>query len=95
MEFTAAALGIVMLVIGLVLVLWKKKRKFERTNSAGIEQFQSFGGKLTATAFDGVLSWLSLSSLFVGLLILAMQYSETWGWIVLIPVCVVLLIFAT
>ena len=95
MDSPLTALGSIVLVIGLGLFLWRKKRKFERTNSAGIEQFQSFGGKLTATAFDGVLSWLSLSSLFVGLLILAMQYSETWGWIVLLPVCAVLLSFAT
>ena len=71
MNSGAYALGITLTVIGLGLGLWNRKRKFDRTNSAGVEQFRSFGGKMVATTFDGLLYWIALALLFVGLFILA------------------------
>lgn len=71
MDLSVYDLGIVLTVIGIGLGLWKGKRKFDRTNSAGVEQFRSFGRKTVATAFDELLSWLSLAFLGVGLLIFA------------------------
>jgi len=89
MEFGPVTLGIFLMAIGSGLILWKKRRKFERTNVFGVEQFHSFGGKLTAKVFDGFLSWFSVIFLFSGLLILAIQYADTWGWIVLLPVILI------
>lgn len=63
--------GIFLTVFGLGLGLWRKKRQFDRTNSAGVEQFKSFGRKMVATTFDDLLYWGAIASLFVGLFILA------------------------
>ncbi len=71
MHFSVYELGIVLTVIGVGLGLWKGKRKFDRTNTVGVEQFRSYGGKVVATKFDGFLYWIALALLFVGLFILA------------------------
>ena len=71
MDSSVYALGFVLTVIGLGLGLWNRKRKFDRTNSSGVEQFRSYGGKVVATTFDGLLYWIALALLFVGLFILA------------------------
>lgn len=63
--------GILLTSIGLALGLWREKRKYDRTNSAGIQQFPSFGRKIVAETFDGVLYWGAIAALFVGLFILA------------------------
>jgi len=62
--------GIVLTVIGLFMSFWKLKRKFDRTNASGVEQFPSFAQKMVATTFDGILYRVGLASLFVGLFIL-------------------------
>ena len=71
MHIDAFYYGFALTAIGVVLGLWKEKRKFDRTNSAGVEQFPSFGRKMVATTFDGLLYWSAIASLFVGLFILA------------------------
>jgi hypothetical protein len=71
MESGVYVLGIVLTVVGISLGLWKAKRKFDRTNAHGVEQFRSFGGKMIATTFDDLLYWAAIASLFVGLFILA------------------------
>lgn len=65
------SLGTVLLVVGLALFLWREKRKYDRTNTAGVEQFRSFVGKLAGTSLDELLRWSSLGLLFVGLFIFA------------------------
>ncbi len=63
--------GVILTVIGLVLGYWRQKRKFDRTNFAGVEQFPSYGRKLVATTFDDLIYWGAIGSLFSGLFILA------------------------
>ena len=63
--------GILLTSIGLALGLWRQKRRFDRTNTAGVEQFRSFGRKMVATTLDGLLYWVAIASLFIGLFILA------------------------
>ncbi len=72
MDFVSVpVLGYALVILGPALFLWREKRKYGRTNSAGVEEFRSFGAKMGATAFDGLLSWLSMAFLGIGLLILA------------------------
>ena len=71
MNLSVEGYGVFLTIIGLALGLWKGKRKFDRTNEHGVEQFRSFGGKMVATTFDDLLSWVAIGSLFVGLFILA------------------------
>jgi len=71
MHVDAFDYGIILTIIGVVLGFWRLKRKFDRTNSAGVERFRSFGRKMAAETFDGLLYWGAIGALFVGLFILA------------------------
>ena len=78
-------LGIALLAIGFGLGLWRKRRKFYRTNAAGVEQFKSYSGKLKGTLLDGMLHVLSLFLLIMGAVTLGFHFQDSWGWIVLLP----------
>ena len=80
------------LVAGTSFYLWMKKRRFDRMNSAGVEQFESYSGKLAAVFLDKVLAGLSALCLIGGAVFLAYGFEDSWGWIVLLPLYVVLLV---
>lgn len=71
MDFDPSLLGLVLAVVGVGLGLWREKRKYDRANTAGVEQFGSFAGKVAATSLDELLRLFCLAFLFVGLFILA------------------------
>lgn len=91
MEWGADLIGIALLVIGAILGFQRRRRKFDRTNEFGVEQFQSYGGKLGARFKDGLLGLASIFLVSSGILILAFQYQDSWGWIVLLPACAIML----
>ena len=78
-------LGVAAVVIGIGLYLWRNKRKFDRTNAAGIEQFNGYSGKLFARLVDGMLFIIALACVMGGVIGLAFVHHSTWGWIVLLP----------
>ena len=78
-------LGVAAVLLGIFLFLWRSKRRFDRTNAAGIEQFSSFGGKVAARSWDAILLVVALASLTGGVLTAATEHVNTWGWIVLLP----------
>jgi len=71
MPIDAMSLGLVLAIAGTGLFLWREKRKYDRTNMAGVEQFRSFVGKLAATSIDELLRWSALALLIAGLFMLA------------------------
>ena len=85
MEWGAEYVGTFFLVVGGLLVLWRKKRIFDRTNEFGVERYSSFMRKLGAKTKDGLLGGASFVLLSSGLLILAFRYQDSWGWVVLLP----------
>lgn len=85
MEGGDAFTGGILAVVGVMLGLWKRKRKFDRKNAFGVEQFSSYWGKLGARTKDGVLGSMSVILFSIGLLMLATHYVDSWGWIVLLP----------
>lgn len=91
MDWGADLIGAALLVIGALLGLKRRKRRFDRTNEFGVERFQSYGGKLRARFKDGLLGLTSILLLSSGILILAFQHQDSWGWIVLLPVCAIML----
>ena len=86
MIFGSVEFGVLLLIVGTVFYLWRKKRKSDRTNASGIEQFRSFGNKMSGVFFDGLIGWVALICHCAGILILAMQFQDSWGWMVLLPV---------
>ena len=79
MEWGTEFIGAVLLVIGAVLGLMRRKRKFDRTNEFGVERFESYGRKLRARFKDGRLVLSSIALLACGVLILAFRYQDSWG----------------
>ncbi len=45
----------VLTVVGIVLVAWKSKRRFDRVNQLGIEQYANYSQKIGAKILDGIL----------------------------------------
>jgi hypothetical protein len=86
MEWGAEYIGMILVAVGALLDLWRRKRKFERTNPHGVEQFSSFWSKLGTGTKDVLLRFASLALLSVGILVLAIRFEDSWGWIVLLPV---------
>lgn len=91
MNWGADLMGVVLVAIGAGLGLKRRKRKFDRTNEFGVERFRSYGGKLRSRFKDGFLGFTSIFVLAAGILILAFEHQDSWGWIVLLPVCVFML----
>ena len=52
--------GIALLLIGLGLVAWTKRRRFYRTNAVAIKQFRSFEPKIWARLLQGTSTSMSL-----------------------------------
>ena len=84
-------IGVALMAIGVLLALVKRKRKFDRTNEFGVERFSSYWSKLSLKIKDGLLSGVAILFLSSGLLTLAIQNQDTWGWIVVLPVCLFVL----
>jgi hypothetical protein len=69
------ALACLLVALGLWLAYRQKSR----------ELFDSFGAKVRAKTL-GAASWLTVTALIsTGVVILAVQYESTWGWLVLLP----------
>jgi len=79
-------IGALLIALGIVLTLVRRKRRFDRTNKFGIEQFPSYWEKLGTDFRDGLYRYSALLLLFIGVLILAFRYEDSWGWMVTIPV---------
>ena len=91
MNWGVDLMGVALVAIGAALGLKKRKRKFDRTNEFGVERFRSYGGKLRSRFKDGFLGFASISLFAAGVLLLAFEHQDSWGWIVVLPVCVFML----
>ena len=85
MDWGAEYVGMFLLAVAALLAYWKRKRKFDRTNQYGIEQFPSYGRKVRARTTEGVLGFGSLVLLTAGILILGFRFEDSWGWVVTVP----------
>ena len=79
MDWGAGYIGTVLVIGGALLALWKRKRRFDRTNPFGVEQFPSYRRKLGATFLDRIVGFGSLGLLTVGILFLAFRFQDSWG----------------
>jgi hypothetical protein len=79
------ALACLLVALGLWLAYRQKSREHRRLNQLGVEVFDSFGAKVRAKTL-GAASWLAVTVLVTtGVVMLAVQYESTWGWLVLLP----------
>jgi len=75
---TLDALGRDLAILGAVLIYWRNKRKFDRMNSARIEQFPGYSRKLGFRLADLILVALGLITMTAGVLVVANEQVETW-----------------
>lgn len=71
-------------VLGLALVYWAKKRRFERTTIYGTEQFHSYKHKAGAKLVDAMLWGLGLGGLVSASLLTFIEYAPLWGFMMLL-----------
>ncbi|MEP6482568.1 MAG: hypothetical protein ABJA94_11235 [Rhodoglobus sp.] len=80
-----------LLLAGAGCALTARKRKFDRTNAFGIERHGSFWAKLTNRTGDTALVALAICGSGAGTILLAVNHLDTWGWLVMAPVCLFML----
>ena len=85
------AIGVVLFILGAYIMLRLRKRRFDRTNVFGVQQFSSYWGSLVAKAKDWLLGGAAVFLLCTGTVLLAFNHVASWGWIVALPVCVIMI----
>jgi len=78
---TAIAL---LFVMGILLIYWSKKRRFDRRNALGIEQFGSLFEKIIGVLFDAILWWSGVTILFSGLFAIIVLDQTILSWVALL-----------
>jgi hypothetical protein len=78
-------LGLALLLFAGVLHVTRMHRVFVRTNAMGVEYFESYTAKVAARTVDLLLKFGSLLLFAAGVLILANENVETWGWLIIAP----------
>jgi hypothetical protein len=78
------SLSLILLVVGMVLILWKQKREYARTNQYGVQQYGSFWNKIRSEAFDNALTGLGYGSAATGALLFIFTDNTAVSWIVLL-----------
>lgn len=71
-------------LLGLLLVYWGKKRRYERTTLCGTEQFESYRHKVGARLFDALLWGLGFGGLASAALLAIIEYAPAWGFLILV-----------
>ena len=61
-------LGIILIIIGIGIIYWISRRKFNRRNEAGIEGFSSFEKSVLIRFIERVGKWIAYALIIVGLL---------------------------
>ena len=79
-------MGVILLGLGAWLAYWKRKRAFNRTNEYGVERYPSYWRKLASRSKDTLIGASAFVLLSAGVLLIAFQYQDTWGGIILLPV---------
>ena len=81
-----------LILIGLWLLYRSRKRVFGRRNAFGIEQFSSYRAKVVAKVVDFGLMFVAALLMLTGIIFLAVEHQQTWGWIVLVPLVLFLVV---
>lgn len=71
-------------VLGILLVFWAKKRRFDRTTIYGTEQFKSYKHKAGARLMDALLWGLGIGGLASATLLIFKTYAPGWGFLLLL-----------
>ena len=87
-EVTAALI----MLIGAWLFYRSRKRVFDRKNAFGREIFDSYSGKLAGKTIDILMALFGGFLMLTGIIYLAIEHQDSWGWIVLLPIAYLFLV---
>lgn len=79
------AIACLLIATGLWMVFHLRSRVHRRLNQLGVEVFSSYAAKLWARFADAVGWLVAAAALTTGVVMLAIVYESTWGWLVLFP----------
>ena len=82
---------LLLVVAGVALVYWSKRRGFVRINQLGVEQFPSYARKVVSKLTDGILLISGFSLIGASGLILLAEYAGEFLMLALILLVVYLL----
>ena len=79
------AFACLLIALGAWIAYRQKSREHRRVIQLGVEVFDSYAAKLRAKT-AGAARWLMVAALVTtGVVLLAVQYESSWGWVVLLP----------
>jgi hypothetical protein len=79
------ALACILIALGAWIAYRQKGREHQWLNQMGVESFASYGAKVRAKTL-GATCWLAVAVLVTtGVVLLAVQFESSWGWLVLLP----------
>lgn len=71
-------------LLGLALVYWAKKRRFQRTTIYGTEQFPTYRQKIGSKLLDALLWGLGLGGIASATLLIFVEYAPGFGFLMLL-----------
>ena len=77
--------GWIFILISGLLTIWRKKKLFD------IQHHPNYWKHLFEKSMDGFCSFLALVSLIGGVIMVALDFQDSWGGLVLLPACGLLL----
>ncbi|MRR35447.1 hypothetical protein EG829_12360 [bacterium] len=72
-----AGLAILLVPAGLVLMIWTSRRRFNRRNVAGVEEFSSYGQSVGSRLLEGLVDRVGILLLAIGLFA---GFAAGYGW---------------
>lgn len=78
----------IFLITGMLLMLWHGKRRFDRRNTNGVEQFRSYTGKVMTQLADGIILWTGLFLIAGGIGFVVFSDNSPESWLAL-PVLII------
>jgi hypothetical protein len=83
--------GAVLIALGILMGYQARRRLFDRSNVYGVERSATYWRRLKARTLDTALRTASLTTVAVGLVILAYVHLDTWGAFIIAPLAILVL----
>jgi len=71
--------GIILLIIGFTLKYWIGRRRFNRTNSLGVQAFKTYEGMRLTKLFEGLVQLTGNVLMILGVLAFLIGLIESFG----------------
>ncbi|MCI0518350.1 MAG: hypothetical protein L0Y45_11015, partial [Woeseiaceae bacterium] len=71
----AGIIGLILFVAGWVPLFWSGRRGFERTNSAGVQEFESFGHMVGARLLEKVATFAGVVMVLAGVAVMVVNWT--------------------